>query len=94
MADAEVTEDGRQTGFPQSPSAFDADPRVSFSRLDDKFILETDEGNEYEWDGDLKRWVPVVGFSPTPIVVLQLRDCSPHFRAQGETANYENIQRH
>lgn len=61
MADGDVPEEGHQTGFPQSPSAFDADPRVSFSRLDDKFILETDEGNEYEWDSDLKRWVPVVG---------------------------------
>ena len=61
MADGDVPEEGHQTGFPQSPSAFDSDPRVSFSRLDNKYILETDEGNEYEWDGDLSRWVPVVG---------------------------------
>ncbi|ETN36549.1 uncharacterized protein HMPREF1541_08827 [Cyphellophora europaea CBS 101466] len=59
MADSKP-EEGHQTGFPQSPSAFDDDPRVSFSRLDDKYILETDEGNEYEWDSDLKRWVPVL----------------------------------
>lgn len=59
-------DEGRQTGFPQSPSAFDGDERVSFSRLDNMFILETDEGNEYEWDGDLKRWVPVVGSLSIP----------------------------
>jgi hypothetical protein len=62
MAGTGFPREGHPTGFPQSPSAFDGDSRVSFSRLDNKFILETDEGNEYEWDGDLKRWVPVVGF--------------------------------
>ena len=63
MSENGAADEGHQTGFPQSPSAFDGDERVSFSRLENKFILETDEGNEYEWDGDLKRWVPVVGFS-------------------------------
>ena len=67
MADTAESDEGLQpSGFPQSPSAFDADPRVSFSRLDDKFILETDEGTEYEWDTALKRWIPVVGFALIP----------------------------
>lgn len=47
--------------FPRSPSEFDSDPRISFSRLEDKWMLETDEGTEYEYIGGLKRWVPVVG---------------------------------
>ena len=63
MADSD---EGHQSGFPQSPSEFDTDPRVSFSKLDDKFILETDEGTEYEWDSALKRWIPVVGFALIP----------------------------
>jgi hypothetical protein len=59
-------DDGRQTGFPQSPSAFDEDERISWSRVDNKYLLETDEGNEYEWDDALRRWVPVVGFLSRP----------------------------
>ncbi|KAE8309859.1 hypothetical protein BDV41DRAFT_567048 [Aspergillus transmontanensis] len=36
------------------------DPRISFSKLDDKFILETDDGQEFEYDTALKRWIPTV----------------------------------
>jgi HIV Tat-specific factor 1 len=65
MADSD---DHRQpSGFPQSPSAFDDDRRVSFSKLDDKYILESDEGTEYEWDSALRRWIPVVGFDFIPM---------------------------
>lgn len=49
-----------QSNFPQNPDEFDADPRVSFSKLDNKFILEIDEDHEFEYDDALKRWVPVV----------------------------------
>lgn len=49
-----------RSGFPQSPEDFDADPRISFSKLDGKFILEADDGQEYEFDDALKRWVLVV----------------------------------
>lgn len=48
------------SSFPQNLEEFDADPRVSFSKLDQKFILEADDGQEYEYDDALKRWVPVV----------------------------------
>ncbi|EXJ71229.1 uncharacterized protein A1O5_05035 [Cladophialophora psammophila CBS 110553] len=61
MADDDrPSEEGMQTGFPLDPSSFDADPRVSWSKLDNKFILETEEGNEFEWDTALKRWIPVL----------------------------------
>ncbi|KEF52735.1 uncharacterized protein A1O9_11152 [Exophiala aquamarina CBS 119918] len=60
MADDERPNEGVQTGFPQSPSAFDADERISFSRLDNKFLLETEDGNEFEWDTALRRWIPVL----------------------------------
>ncbi|SLM41302.1 nuclear mrna splicing factor-associated [Lasallia pustulata] len=49
-----------RSGFPQSPEDFDADPRISFSKLDGKFILEADDGQEYEFDDALKRWVLVL----------------------------------
>lgn len=56
---------GVRSGFPQSPSDFDDDSRISFSKLDEKYLLETDEGNEFEWDSALRRWVPVVGLYPS-----------------------------
>ena len=49
--------------FPTNPEEFDADDRISFSKLDNKFILETESGKEYEYDRALKRWVEVVRFS-------------------------------
>lgn len=49
-----------QLDFPLSPSAFDADERISYSKLEQKFILETAAGEEYEWNGALKRWIPSV----------------------------------
>jgi len=67
---SEDTPQGLRAGFPQSPSEFDDDPRISFSKVDEKYLLETDEGNEYEWDSALKRWVPVVGIvSLLPILM-------------------------
>lgn len=58
---ATMTEpDAALNNFPQDPSDFDSDPRISFSKLDDKFILETDDGNEFEWDTALKRWIQTV----------------------------------
>ncbi|KAL3449567.1 nuclear mRNA splicing factor-associated protein [Aspergillus insuetus] len=48
------------SNFPQDPSEFDSDPRISFSKLDNKFILETEDGQEYSYDTILKRWIPTV----------------------------------
>ena len=49
------------SNFPQDPTEFDSDPRISFSKLEDKFILETDDGQEFEYDTALKRWIQTVG---------------------------------
>ncbi|KAJ9212389.1 hypothetical protein DTO166G4_6020 [Paecilomyces variotii] len=46
--------------FPRDPEEFDSDPRISFSKLDNKFILETEDGQEFEYDTALKRWVQTV----------------------------------
>ncbi|OXN08401.1 hypothetical protein CDV58_02164 [Aspergillus fumigatus] len=48
------------SNFPQDPAEFDSDPRISFSKLDNKFILETEDGQEFEYDTVLKRWIPTV----------------------------------
>ncbi|KZF26277.1 hypothetical protein L228DRAFT_257748 [Xylona heveae TC161] len=49
-----------QVAFPQTPEEFESDPRVSFSLLDRKWLLEEDNGSEYEYDVLLKRWIPVL----------------------------------
>lgn len=46
--------------FPTNPDEFDQDERISFSRLDNKYIAVQDDGTEYEWDAGLKRWIPIV----------------------------------
>lgn len=51
---------GNAPAFPQDPADFDSDPRISFSKIDDKFILETEDGQEYEYDTGIKRWVQKV----------------------------------
>ncbi len=35
---------------------------MSFSKLDGKWILEADDGGEFEYDAALRRWIPAVGF--------------------------------
>lgn len=48
---------GPARNFPTDPSEFDNDPRISFSKLDDQFILETEDGQEFVYDSAIKRWV-------------------------------------
>lgn len=72
-----------QSTFPTDPADFANDERISWSRLDNKHILETEQGAEYEWDEALRRWVPVVCTPPKqlkfqvsglrPIVVYEKR---------------------
>lgn len=47
------------SSFPLDPSEFDSDERISFSKLDNKFLLVQEDGTEYEFDMALKRWVPM-----------------------------------
>jgi hypothetical protein len=66
--------------FPQDPAEFDSDPRISWSKLDEKFILETEDGQEFEYDTGLKRWVfkvlsHTLGYSSllkSPVIALRL----------------------
>ncbi|KAF4123380.1 HIV Tat-specific factor 1 [Geosmithia morbida] len=44
--------------FPTDVTEFDADDRISFSKLDGKFLAVLDDGAEFEFDHDQKRWVP------------------------------------
>ncbi len=46
--------------FPTNPEEFDSDDRISFSKLDKKFLLVQDDGTEFEFDDAIKRWIPIV----------------------------------
>lgn len=46
--------------FPTDPGDFDKDERISFSRLDNKYIAVQDDGTEYEFEAGLRRWIPVI----------------------------------
>lgn len=48
------------TAFPLTSEEFEADSRVSWSRISGKWLLELDDGSEFEFDEVLKRWIPVV----------------------------------
>ncbi|KAL9086354.1 MAG: hypothetical protein Q9165_007140 [Trypethelium subeluteriae] len=57
-----------RVAFPRTIYDFENDPRVSFSKLDNKYILEDDDGSEWEWQGGVGpnadlgegRWLPLV----------------------------------
>lgn len=44
--------------FPTDVQEFDSDERISFSKLDNKFIAVHDDGTEFEFDAAQKKWVP------------------------------------
>lgn len=46
--------------FPTDLNTFDSDDRISYSRLDNKYIAVQDDGTEYEFDRELRRWVPII----------------------------------
>lgn len=48
------------SSFPLNPEEFDSDDRISFSKLDNKFLLVQDDGTEFEFDDAIKRWIPVL----------------------------------
>jgi HIV Tat-specific factor 1 len=48
------------SSFPADPAEFDADDRISYSKLDNKFLLVQEDGTEFEFDDAIRRWIPVV----------------------------------
>lgn len=48
------------SGLPTNPQDFDSDDRISFSKLDNKYILVQDDGTEFEFDDAIKRWIQVL----------------------------------
>ena len=48
--------------FPQDEADFESDVRVSFDKLNDKWVLEDDNGKEYEWVANIRKWIESVRF--------------------------------
>lgn len=42
---------------PTDPAKFAEDPRISWSQLDNAWILEREDGEELKFDTTLKRWI-------------------------------------
>jgi len=58
--------------FPKTIDQFESDPRVSYSKLDNKWILEDDNGEEWEFDEAHKRWIPSVRDQPPKAFDLEI----------------------
>ena len=58
--EASETQQLSAMAFPTNPEEFDSDERISFSKLDNKFLLVQDDGTEFEFDDSIKRWIPVL----------------------------------
>ena len=52
--------DEAPSAFPTNAEEFDSDDRISFSKLDNKFLLVQEDGTEFEFDDAIKRWIPVL----------------------------------
>ncbi|KAI5207353.1 hypothetical protein E4T39_01896 [Aureobasidium subglaciale] len=49
-----------RVSFPATEDEFKNDVRVSFDKTSEKWILEDDNGEEYEWNAQFEKWVPSV----------------------------------
>ena len=75
--DAPVVE---RMAFPQAPEDFEADARVSYSKLDNKWILEDDDGSEWEFDDSKGKWIPSVWMTCTRLRDWHRAVCTCFFR--------------
>jgi HIV Tat-specific factor 1 len=46
--------------FPSNPDDFASDTRISFSKTANNYILEDENGEEWEWSSRHSKWVPMV----------------------------------
>lgn len=71
-----------ERSFPTDIPEFDADDRISFSKLDQKFIAVHDDGSEYEFDADEKRWVPLKDDEDGDVPPKDHRDALNHHQRE------------
>ncbi|KAK5132902.1 hypothetical protein LTR08_008348 [Meristemomyces frigidus] len=49
----------RRAPFPNNPDGFDADDRISYSKASHTYVLEDENGDEWEWLSKSNKWAPV-----------------------------------
>jgi hypothetical protein len=54
--------------FPTNPELFDVDERVSYDKVNGSYILEAENGTEWEWLAGADKWIPAVRNSQTPVI--------------------------
>lgn len=54
-----MSEKDEHLSFPTDPEDFGADDRISFSKLDSKFIAVQSDGAEFEFDHREMKWVAI-----------------------------------
>lgn len=58
--------------FPTDPALFKTDNRISWSKLDNKYIaVQESDGTEFEFDAQLKRWVPLADEEEEALIRMQ-----------------------
>lgn len=63
--------------FPTDVNEFMNDPRISFSKLDNKWLLETD-GREFNWEERIGHWVESVRDKPHLLALRHGRSLMHH----------------
>lgn len=81
--------------FPTDPAVFENDDRISFSRLDNKYIaVQESDGTEFEFDAQLKRWVPLADEDEEALIQQQQSAYGSGFPASdAENAQNNNGKR-
>lgn len=58
--------------FPTDPAQFETDDRISFSKLDNKYIaVQESDGTEFEFDAQLRRWIPLADEDEEALMLQQ-----------------------
>jgi len=60
---------GRGAPFPRDVAEFDTDDRISYSKLDGKYILIDDDNEEWEFSEATASWFQPVSPSTRPIAL-------------------------
>ena len=55
-----------RVAFPRAEADFEADTRVSYDMANKKWILEEDDGKEFEWVAETQKWIESVRLHPHP----------------------------
>ncbi|CAI7631862.1 unnamed protein product [Penicillium bialowiezense] len=70
---------------PTDPARFAEDPRISWSQLDNAWILEREDGEELQFDPKLKRWIMDVD---PELILMQQSAYIPKDYDENETATH------